>query len=240
MHAPQNPKENRLLAVLSGRELQRLEPHLERVHVELSQVLRPAGKPATHIHFPTSCIVSNVYFLEDGGTAEISVTGNEGVIGFPLFMGDGIAHSQAVVQGEGDALRLPGDVLEREFYRAEDLQKVLLRYVQALFTQTAQTAICNRHHTIEQQLARWLLLILDRLPSNEVHMTQELIAEMLGVRREGVTVAAHRLREEGIITYQRGHIVVNDRSRLEAHSCECYEVVKKEYDRLLRSLRHLH
>lgn len=239
MHTPQDSTENRLLAALSEGELQRLRPHLDLVHLDLGQVLRAAGQRPTHIHFPTSCIVSNVYFLQDGGTAEIAITGNEGVVGFPLFMGDGIAHSQAVVQHEGGAYRLPGDVLEREFYRAEDLQKILLRYVQALFTQTAQTAICNRHHTVEQQLARWLLMILDRLPSNEVHMTQELMAEMLGVRREGVSVAAHRLREEGIITYQRGHIVVNDRSRLEAHSCECYAVVRKEYDRLLRSLRHL-
>lgn len=240
MNAPCEPTQNSLLSALAGSELARLTPHLEPVALERGQVLREPGQRPTHLYFPISCIVSLVYMLKNGGTAQIAVVANEGVIGFPLFMGGGTAHSHAVVHHGGGAYRLPGNILEREFSRARDLQEILLRYMQALLTQMAQTAVCNRYHTVEQQLARWLLLTLDRLPSNDMRMTQELIAEMLGVRREGISLAARKLSLEGIISYQRGHIVVKDRPRLEAHSCECYEVVKQEYDRLLHGLKHLH
>lgn len=235
MSSLHDPTENHLLGALPATALHRLRPHFDLVHLGRGQVVRAQGQRSTHLFFPISCIISLVYLLGSGDTAEIAIVGNEGVIGFPLFMSDGIAHSRAIVQHAGNAYTLSGNVLDEEFYRGRDLQKILLRYMQALFTQTAQTAICNRHHAIERQLARWLLMIQDRLPSNEIRMTQELIAEMLGVRREGVTLAALKLRDAGAITYQRGHIVVKDRSGLEGASCECYEAVRKEYDRLLQA-----
>jgi len=186
-----------------------------------------------HVFFPTDGIVSLLYVMENGASAEIAVAGNEGLVGVSLFMGGGSTPSRAIVQSAGHAYRLGGEILKREFERGGTLQHLLLRYTQALITQMAQTAVCNRHHTVEQQLCRWLLLSLDRLASNEVHMTQELIANMLGVRREGVTEAAGRLQEAGLIRYQRGQISVLDRPRLEQRVCECYAVVKRECDRLL-------
>lgn len=234
----QSPRQNNLLAALSVSEFRRISPHLRLVHLKLGDVLHEPGKRSTYLYFPTTSIISLVYVLLDGGTAEISVVGREGVIGIAAFMGGGSTPNQAVVELAGDAYRLPGKIVKQEFFRARDLQNILLRYTQALLTQMGQTAICNRHHTVEQQLCRWLLLILDRLPSNEVSMTQELIAQMLGVRREGVTVAARKLRQDGLISYHRGCIIVNDRPGLEKRCCECYEVVRKEYDRLIRRLRN--
>jgi CRP-like cAMP-binding protein len=186
-----------------------------------------------HVYFPTTAIVSLLYVMMDGASAEIAVVGNEGVIGVALFMGGETMPNRAVVQSAGHAYRLKGQLLKQEFNRSGELQHLLLRYTQALLTQMAQTAVCNRHHSLDQQLCRWLLLSLDRLPSNELVMTQELIANMLGVRREGVTEAAGNLQKGGLIRYQRGHITVLDRARLEARACECYAVVKKEFDRLL-------
>jgi CRP-like cAMP-binding protein len=186
-----------------------------------------------HVYFPTSAIVSLLYVMEDGASAEIGVVGNEGIIGVALFMGGETMPNRAVVQSAGQAYRLPGQVLKQEFNRSGELQHLLLRYTQALLTQMAQTAVCNRHHSLDQQLCRWLLLSLDRLPANELVMTQELIANMLGVRREGVTEAAGKLQVAGLIEYRRGHITVLDRPGLETRACECYAVVKKESDRLL-------
>jgi CRP-like cAMP-binding protein len=191
------------------------------------------GVPMRHVYFPTTCIVSLLYVMEDGASAEIAVVGNEGIVGVSLFMGGETTTSRAVVQSAGHAYRLQGQLLKDAFFRAGPMQRLLLRYTQALLTQMAQTAVCNRHHSVDQQLCRWLLLSLDRLPSNELTMTQELIANMLGVRREGVTGAAGKLQEAGLIEYHRGHITVVDRPGLEARVCECYEVVKKEFDRLL-------
>lgn len=233
----QDARQNHLLAALSESEFRRISPHLRLVHLELGDVLHEPGKRSTYLYFPISAIISLVYLLHDGGTAEIAVVGREGVVGIAAFMGGGSTPNQAVVELAGDSYRLPAKVVQEEFFRAQDLQRILLSYTQALLTQMGQTAICNRHHTVEQQLCRWLLLILDRLPSNEVSMTQELIAQMLGVRREGVTVAARKLRQAGLISYHRGCIVVNDRRGLEQRCCECYEVVRKEYDRLIRRLR---
>lgn len=224
---------NRLLSALPEEARSRLRPHLERVALPLGAPLHESGDTMRHIYFPADCIVSLLYVMRDGASAEISVVGNDGVVGIALFMGGESTPSRAIVQSGGSAYRLPGSVLKEEFRRHGALLGLLLRYTQALITQMAQTAVCNRHHHIDQQLARWLLLSLDRLPDNRLSMTQELIANMLGVRREGVTEAAGRLQQLGLIEYNRGHIRVLDRPALERQSCECYEVVKRETDRLL-------
>jgi CRP-like cAMP-binding protein len=227
------PDNNHLLAALPAADFKRLLPHLKLVPLPLGEVLYESGIMLRHVYFPTESIVSLLYVMSDGSSAEIAVVGNEGVIGVSLFMGGETTPSRAVVQSAGHAFRLPGQVLKDEFSRAGAMQHLLLRYTQALITQMAQTAVCNRHHSLEQQLCRWLLLSLDRLNSNQLLMTQELIANMLGVRREGVTEAAGRLQAAGLIAYSRGHITVLDRPRLEERTCECYAVVKKESDRLL-------
>ncbi|MGO9930755.1 MAG: Crp/Fnr family transcriptional regulator [Steroidobacteraceae bacterium] len=225
--------QNHLLARLPMEEQQRWLPHLEFVHMPLGQVMYESGMTLTHVYFPTTAIVSLLYVMENGGSAEIAVVGNEGIVGVSLFMGGGSTPSRAVVQSAGNGYRLRAQVLQEEFNRAGPVLHLLLRYTQALITQMAQTAVCNRHHRLDQQLCRWLLLSLDRLQGNELVMTQELIANMLGVRREGVTEGAYKLQRVGLIRYARGHITVIDRKGLEKRSCECYAVVKKEYDRLL-------
>jgi CRP-like cAMP-binding protein len=225
--------ENHLLAALSAPELERLHSQLELIPLSLGAVLYESGDQLHSVYFPTNSIVSLLYVMADGASAEIAVVGNEGVIGIALFMGGETMPNRAVVQSAGHAYRLKGNVLKEEFNRGGELQHLLLRYTQALLTQMAQTAVCNRHHTVDQQLCRWLLLSLDRLPSNEINMTQELIANMLGVRREGVTEAAGRLQSAGLIHYSRGRIIVIDRPQLEARACECYQVVRAESDRLL-------
>jgi len=230
---PPLPLENHLLAALPAEVQQRLLPYLERVPMPLGSVLYESGATMRHVYFPIDCIVSLLYVMEDGASAEISVVGNEGLIGVALFMGGVSTPSRALVQSGGFAYRMPGQRLKDEFNRHGDLMLLLLRYTQALITQMAQTAVCNRHHSIDQQLCRWLLLSLDRLPDNKLSMTQELIANMLGVRREGVTEAAGKLQKLGVIEYSRGRISVLDRPRLETLCCECYAVVKKETDRLL-------
>ena len=229
----QTPRQNQLLDVLPAEDYERLLPNLERVPLELGWALYESGGHIGYVYFPTSSIVSLLYVMEDGSSAEIAVTGSEGAVGIALFMGGESTTSRAVVQSAGYAFRLRSGVMKSEFNKGGALQHVLLRYTQALLTQMAQTAVCNRHHSVEQQLCRWLLLSLDRLPSNELTMTQELIANMLGVRREGVTEAAGRLQAAGMIHYSRGKITVLDRPQLEEHVCECYAVVKREYDRLL-------
>ncbi|HLX21840.1 MAG TPA: Crp/Fnr family transcriptional regulator [Usitatibacter sp.] len=226
------PTDNRLLAALSAAELKRLRPHLEAVPMELGQVVYESGRQLDHVYFPTTAIVSLLYVMENGASAEIAIVGNEGLVGISLFMGGESTPSRAVVQSAGRALRLAAQYLRAEFSRAGSMQHLLLRYTQSLITQMAQTAVCNRHHSVDQQLCRWLLLSLDRLPTDELIMTQELIANMLGVRREGVTAAAGKLQKAGVINYARGHIKVLDRAKLEAMSCECYQVVKRESDRL--------
>jgi CRP-like cAMP-binding protein len=231
MPAP-GPKSNRLLAALSSAELKRLRPHLEVVPLPLGHVVYESGRTLEHLYFPTDSIVSLLYVMEDGASAEIAVVGKDGVVGISLFMGGESTPSRAVVQSAGNALRLPARFLEIEFRRGGSLQHLLLRYTQALITQMAQTAVCNRHHSVDQQLCRWLLLSLDRLGSSDLVMTQELIANMLGVRREGVTAAAGKLQKAGVIHYRRGHISVIDRPKLETLSCECYAVVRRECDRL--------
>ena len=233
-----DPGQNHVLAALPPGDRERLVPQLELVPLPLGGVLYESGRELRHVYFPTDSIVSLLYVMQDGASAEIAVVGNEGAVGISLFMGGESTPSRAVVQSAGHAYRLKAEVLKREFARGGDLQHLLLRYTQALITQMAQTAVCNRHHSVDQQLCRWLLLSLDRLPANELTMTQELIANMLGVRREGVTHAARKLQEARLIRYSRGHIVVTDRPGLEANVCECYAVVKKEYDRLL-SLPHV-
>src|SRR5688572_4862210 len=232
--ASTSPQANRLLAALPDASLRALLPFLERVPLPLGMVVYESGGTQGYVYFPTSSIVSLLYVLADGASAEIAVTGNEGLVGISLFMGGETTPSRAVVQSAGHGYRLRGDVLRKEFESGGALQHLLLRYTQALITQMTQTAVCNRHHTVDQQLCRWLLLSLDRLRGNELVMTQELIANMLGVRREGVTEAAGKLQAEGLIRYSRGHITVLDRARLEARVCECYAVVKREYDRLLQ------
>jgi CRP-like cAMP-binding protein len=228
------PKDNYLLAALPAEVFNRLLPDLKPVTMPLGKVIYESGAQLEHIYFPIpGCIVSMLYVMADGASAEIAVVGDEGMVGIALFMGGGTTPSRALVQSAGQAFRLPGDALKREFERHSGLQILLLRYTQALITQMSQTAVCNRHHSVDQQLCRWLLLSLDRLASNELTMTQELIANMLGVRREGVTEAAGKLQAQGLISYSRGRITVLDRPGLEARVCECYEVVKKEYDRLL-------
>jgi CRP-like cAMP-binding protein len=226
---------NQILAALPPAVRGRLFPHLELVEISLGQVLYEPGLKMRHVYFPVDSIVSLLYVMRDGASAEISVVGYEGLVGISLFMGGESTSSRAVVQSGGFAYRLLGPRLVEEFHRHEELMTIVLRYTQALMTQMAQTAVCNRHHTIDQQFARWLLLSLDRLPSDDLTMTQELIANMLGVRREGVTEAAGKLQKLGIIAYRRGHIRVLDRAALEQHSCECYAVVKSESDRLLKN-----
>ncbi len=228
-----SPLQNHLLAALTQEIQERLIPHLERVTLPLGKVLYESGDALRHVYFPTDAIVSLLYVMEDGASAEISVVGNEGLIGVAVFMGGESTPSRAIVQSAGHAYRLPGQKLKDEFNRHGEMLQLMLRYTQALITQMAQTAVCNRHHSIDQQLCRWLLLSLDRLPSNQLSMTQELIANMLGVRREGVTEAAGKLQKLGVIKYSQGHITVLDRPQLEALCCECYAVVKRETDRLL-------
>ena len=228
-----DPLHNHLLASLPPDARARLFLQLELVPMPLGEVLYESGSRLRHVYFPTTCIVSLLYVMEDGATAEIAVVGNEGVIGIALFMGGETTPSRALVQSKGQAYRLKSQLLKEEFNRSGEMQHLLLRYTQALLTQMAQTAVCNRHHSVDQQLCRWLLLSLDRLSTNKLSMTQELIANMLGVRREGVTEAAGKLQAAGLIHYSRGHITVLDRPRLEALACECYAVVKKEFDRLL-------
>lgn len=233
MHESHQPQQNHLLAALTAEVRQRLFTHLELVPLPLGKVLYESGDTMRHVYFPTDSIISLIYVMESGASAEISVVGNEGLVGIALFMGGESTPSRAVVQSGGHAFRLKGPLLKIEFERHGELLVLMLRYTQALITQMAQTAVCNRHHSIDQQLCRWLLLSLDRLPSNQLTMTQELIANMLGVRREGVTEAAGKLQRQGVIEYSRGHITVLDRHKLEQLSCECYAVVKKETDRLL-------
>jgi CRP-like cAMP-binding protein len=231
--AEQSPKENLLLAAMPSADYQALLPSLEPVEMPLGHSVYESGAPQGFVYFPTSSIVSLLYVLADGATAEIAVTGKDGLVGIALFMGGETTPSRAVVQSAGQGYRLRASLLKKEFERGGALQHLLLRYTQALITQMTQTAVCNRHHSVDQQLCRWLLLTLDRLPGNQLVMTQELIANMLGVRREGVTEAAGKLQEAGLIEYSRGKITVIDRDRLESRVCECYAVVKREYDRLL-------
>jgi CRP-like cAMP-binding protein len=228
-----SPEQNHILAALPPADQERLFPHLKLVPMPLGKVLYESGDTLRHIYFPTDSIVSLLYVLEDGASAEISVVGNDGAIGVALFMGGETTTNRAIVQSAGFAYRLTGRRLKQEFERHGELLHILLRYTQALITQMAQTAVCNRHHTVDQQLCRWMLLSLDRLSENKLAMTQELIANMLGVRREGVTDAAGKLQKLGVIQYSRGHITVLNRPQLEQLSCECYAVVKKETDRLL-------
>jgi len=228
-----SPKHNHILNALPEDERDRLFPHLNLVSMPLGMVLYESGQALRHIYFPTDSIVSLLYVMKDGASAEIAVVGNEGAIGVALFMGGETTPSRAIVQSAGSAYRLDGKRLKIEFNRHGQMLHVLLRYTQALITQMAQTAVRNRHHSVNQQLCRWLLLSMDRLPSNNLRMTQELIANMLGVRREGVTEAAGELQKAGVIRYSRGKITVLNRVKLEKLSCECYSVVKKETDRLL-------
>jgi CRP-like cAMP-binding protein len=237
MASKQDPNQNHLMAALLDAEFDRLSPHLELIPMKLGDVLYESGDKVQYVYFPTSAIISLHYLLENGGSSEIAGVGNEGVLGISAFMGGDSTPSRAVVQTGGFGYRLPATILMEEFNRAGPVMRLLLRYTQALLTQMSQTAVCNRHHTVEQQLCRWLLLTLDRLSSNELTMTQELIANMLGVRREGVTEAAGRLQGYGYISYRRGHITVLDRKGLEQDVCECYGVVKKEFARLLSDVR---
>ena len=228
-----DPKRNRLLAALTGDEWRRCQALLELVELPLGFVICESGNNTSHVYFPTTAIVSLLYVLENGASAEIAIVGNEGLVGVSLFMGGGSTPSRAVVQSAGHGYRLKAKDIKAEFSRGEVVMHLVLRYTQALIIQMSQTAVCNRHHTLDQQLSRWLLLSLDRLESSEIVMTQELIAHMLGVRREGVTESANKLQSVGLINYSRGRIKVLDRVGLEQRTCECYAVVKKEYDRLL-------
>jgi CRP-like cAMP-binding protein len=228
-----NAKQNRLLAALPDADWQRWLPQLELVDLPLGEVLYEPGSTLSHVYFPITAIVSLLYVTENGASAEIAIVGNEGIVGISLFMGGESTPSRAVVQSAGQGFRLAAQTIKDEFHRSGPAMHLLLRYTQALITQMAQTAVCNRHHTLDQQLCRWLLLSLDRLRGNELAMTQELIANMLGVRREGVTEGALKLQRAGLIRYSRGHVTVLDRPGLEKRTCECYAVVKTEYDRLL-------
>jgi CRP-like cAMP-binding protein len=230
---PTEPVENRLLAALSRDEYDRVAPQLRPVSFDLGEVVYEFGGHLDYVYFPTTSIVSLLYTMENGSSAEMGLTGNDGVVGIALFMGGGTMPNRAVVQSGGGALRMKAKVLQDEFARGGKFQHVLLRYTQALITQISQTAVCNRLHSVEQQLCRWLLLSHDRVQADELIMTQELIGDMLGVRREGVTVAAGRLQDTGAISYVRGHITILDRQKLEETVCECYQVVKEEFDRLL-------
>ena len=228
-----SPRQNHLLAALPSSDYERFAPRLELIAMNLGDVLYESGAKLQHVYFPTTCIISLLYVMEDGASAEIAVVGNEGILGISLFMGGNTTPSRAIVQSAGHAYRLKADLLKDEFERYGPTMHLLLRYTQALITQMAQTAVCNRHHSVDQQLCRWLLLSLDRMASNELSMTQDLIANMLGVRREGVTEAAGKLQRAGLIQYHRGKITVIDRPGVEKRSCECYQVVKTEFDRLL-------
>ncbi|MGO9443146.1 MAG: Crp/Fnr family transcriptional regulator, partial [Thiobacillaceae bacterium] len=228
-----NPHQNHLLAALPVDDYARILPSLELVTMPLGETLCESGSQMRHVYFPTTSIVSLLYVMADGASAEIAIVGNEGIVGVSLFMGGETTTSRAVVQSAGHGYRMKAPLLIEEFFRAGPMQRLLLRYTQALLTQMAQTAVCNRHHSLDQQLCRWLLLSLDRLRSSDLVMTQELIANMLGVRREGVTEAAGNLQRAGLIHYNRGKITVVDRPALEARVCECYQVVKREFDRLL-------
>ncbi len=235
-----SPDQNHLLAALPLDDFERLAGALERVAMPLGEVLYEPGSTLAHVYFPTTAIVSLHYVLATGASAETAGVGNEGVVGISIFMGGNTTPSSAVVQTAGHGYRLPARLVKEEFARGGLLQRLLLRYTQALLTQMSQTAACNRHHSVEQQLCRWFLLTLDRISSSELVMTQELVAGMLGVRREGITEAAGRLQEAGFIRYRRGHISVIDRSGLEAKACECYAVVKAEIHRLLNDVRYKH
>ena len=231
--ATHDPRQNHLLDALPSSDYERLASHLELIPMALGDVLYESGVKLRHVYFPTTSIVSMLYVMEDGASAEIAIVGNEGILGISLFMGGDTTPSRAIVQSAGHGYRLKADLLKAEFGRFGPTMHLLLRYTQALITQMSQTAVCNRHHSVDQQLCRWLLLSLDRLDSNQLTMTQELIANMLGVRREGVTKNAGKLQDAGLIHYRRGRITVLDRPGLEARSCECYQVVKTEFDRLL-------
>ena len=233
MSSPQTPKQNHLLAALPEADYTRLLPDLELTSMPLGWALYESGGHMSYVYFPTTSLVSLLYVMEDGASAEIAITGNCGLVGISLFMGGETTSNRAMVQSAGNGYRLRASVLKKDFAIGGNLQHLALRYTQALLTQMAQTAVCNRYHSLDQQLCRWLLLSLDRLLGNELVMTQELIANMLGVRREGVTAAAGKLQADGLIHYSRGHIKVLDRAKLEQRVCECYAVVKKEYDRLL-------
>jgi CRP-like cAMP-binding protein len=233
MGASAQPSQNSLISALPPAEAARWLPLLEPVNMPLGSVLYESGGTLSHVYFPTTSIVSLLYVMENGSSAEIAVVGNEGIVGVSLFMGGESTPSRAIVQSAGQGFRLKAHTMKEEFDRAGPVLHLLLRYTQALITQMAQTAVCNRHHTLDQQLCRWLLLSLDRLQGNQLVMTQELIANMLGVRREGVTEGALKLQKSGLIRYSRGHITVLDRKGLESRTCECYAVVKREYDRLL-------
>ena len=230
---PQDQSQNRLLALLPTAEFARLRPHIEKIPFALGDVVYESGGQLQHVYFPTTAIVSLLYTMVDGATAEMGLAGNEGVVGIALFMGGETMPNRAIVQSAGEVLKVEAKVMQDEFARGGRFQYLLLRYTQALITQISQTAVCNRLHTVEQQLCRWLLLSHDRVEQDELIMTQEMIADMLGVRREGVTVSAGRLQDAGAISYARGHIKILDRPRLEAIVCECYRVVKDEFDRLL-------
>ncbi len=238
MSSIHNPNQNHLLGALPTAEFDALAAYLELVPLRLGESLYEPGEKLQHAYFPTTAIVSLHYVTESGASAETAGVGNEGVVGVSLFMGGETTPSSAVVQTAGHAYRMEGQRLKEEFSRAGLFQRLLLRYTQALMTQMAQTAVCNRHHSLVQQLCRWLLLTLDRLPTNELIMTQELVASMLGVRREGITEAAGKLQRAGLISYRRGHISVLDRTGLESHACECYAVVKKELIRLLPDVKY--
>lgn len=233
MPTPHSPKQNHILAALPAADYARLLPDLELIPMPLGWAVYESGGSLGYLYFPTTSIVSLLYVMESGASAEIAITGNEGMVGISLFMGGESTPSRAVVQSAGNGYRLKASALKREFALGGNLQHLALRFTQALITQMAQTAVCNRHHALDQQLCRWLLLSIDRLPGNDLVMTQELIANMLGVRREGVTEAAGKLQADGLIQYSRGHIKVLDRAGLEQRVCECYAVVKKEYNRLL-------
>jgi CRP-like cAMP-binding protein len=235
-HIP-DPRQNWLLSALAEAEWERLSPHLEPIAMELGDVLYDSGGKLSHVYFPTTAIVSLLYVMENGASAEIAVVGNEGLVGISLFMGGQSTSSQAMVQAGGDGFRLPASVLMQEFNRGGAVLHLLLRYTQALITQMAQTSACNRHHALDQQLCRWLLLTLDRLPASELVMTQELLSTILGVRRASISDAAGQLQRDGLIRYERGRISVLDRPALEGRACECYAVVKKEYDRLLPDIK---
>jgi CRP-like cAMP-binding protein len=230
---------NDLLAALPEAELRRWLPHIEAIDLPLGHVLGESGETMSHVYFPSSAIVSLLYVLENDASAEIAVVGSEGIVGISLFMGGASSPNRAVVQSAGQGFRLNAKALQEEFQRAGPVLHLLLRYTQALIAQMSQTAVCNRHHTLDQQLCRWLLLSLDRLPGDELVMTQQLISNMLGVRREGVTEAAMNLQAAGLIRYARGRITVLNRVGVEKRSCECYNVVKREYDRLLPKIRSI-
>jgi CRP-like cAMP-binding protein len=232
-----DPRQNWLLAALADAEWERVAPHLQPVAMRLGEVLFDSGGKPSHVYFPSTAIVSLLYVMENGASAEIAVVGNEGLVGISLFMGGQSTSSQAVVQATGEGFRLPASILMQEFNRGGAVLHLLLRYTQALITQMAQTSVCNRHHALDQQLCRWLLLTLDRLHSSELVMTQELLSNLLGVRRASISDAAGRLQKDGLIRYERGHISVLDRPEVERRACECYAVVKKEYDRLLPDIK---